>query len=93
MQKTYLSAQKIDWFSSKTYSIVIIFFHIITKLNCLRVFQKMFWFADVSKKVLLNILFLILMIINIKFTKKKTDSKNLYYQENSFNHIQSLIYW
>ena len=71
VQKTNVSAQKIDVSSVETYGIVITAFQVLNKLGCSRFFYKTFLLADISIKMVLSMLFLIFSNADIQFIKKK----------------------
>ena len=71
MQRTDVSAQKIDRSSLKTYGIVIAVFQVLDKLSCFRFFQKTFSLANINIKIVLYMLFLNLSNANIQFAEKK----------------------
>ena len=64
---TNVGAQKIDGFTLKTFEMVLASFQVEDKLERPRFFQKTFLLADLSMKVVLEMLFLILSNVNIQF--------------------------
>ena len=71
VRKTNVGAQKIDKSLLPTYSMVIAAFQVIDKLSRSWFFQDTFLLADISMKVVLGLLFLILSHIDVQFAKKK----------------------
>ena len=71
VQKTNVSAQKMDGSSLKTYCIVIAAFQVCNKLGRFWFFQKTFLLADISIEVVLDMPFLTLNNADIKFAEKE----------------------
>ena len=71
MQKTNIGAQKIDKFLLKTYEKIITAFKVLDKLSCSWFFQKTFLLTDISIKVVLGMVFLIVSNADIQLAEKE----------------------
>lgn len=68
---TNLGAQKIDSSTFKIFEIVLASFQVNDKFDKVRFFQKTFLMADISRKVILSMLFLTLNNVDILFVEQK----------------------
>ena len=71
VQKTNISAQKIDRSSPATYCMVIAPFRVLNTLGRSWFFQETFLLANISMKVVLGMLFLTFSNFDVQFAKKK----------------------
>lgn len=76
MQKTNISAQKIDNSFLETYGIVIATFQVFDKLSYLQFFQRIFLLTDIKMKVIFYMLFLILSNVNMQFIERELIWRN-----------------
>ena len=91
MQKTNVSAQKINKFLLKTYGIVIAAFQVYNKLGRFYFFQETFLLVKISLKIVFNMLFLIVSNIEIQFVKKKLIWKT-YTTKKTLSTIRQVIF-
>ena len=68
---TNIGAQKINSSTFKTFTMVLASFQMEDKLRKARFFQETFLLADISREVVLSMLFLILNNTDIQFAEKK----------------------
>lgn len=68
--KTSIKAQNIDNLQLKTYNMKLAGFLLQDSLGKVWFFKKTFFLADISMKAIVEMLFLFLDNINIKFTEK-----------------------
>ena len=68
---TDVGAQKIDESLLATYGMVITLFQVVNKLSRSRFFQETFLLADISKEVILGMLFLTFSNADVQFAEKK----------------------
>lgn len=69
---TNINIQKIHKFLLATFGIVIAAFQVVDKLDCSRFFQETFLLANISMKVILEMLFLIFSNADVQFAEKKS---------------------
>ena len=72
---TNVGAKKIDGSSLSTYSMVIVAYQVIDKLGHSWFFQKTFLLANISMKVVLDMLFLTFSNANVQFAEKELSWK------------------
>lgn len=60
MEKIDFNLLKSDNFSLKTYGIIIAIFQVFNMLNSIYFFTEKFLLADISRKIILGILFIVL---------------------------------
>lgn len=70
-RSTNIGVEKIDGLALKTYKMTTIGFWVIDKLGQIRFFEETFLLADISIKVVLEMLFLYLSNTNVYFDKKE----------------------
>ena len=71
VRPTNVGVQKIDGSTVKTFEMVLASFQLEDKLGLTRYFQETFLLADINRKVVLGMPFLILSNANIQFAKKE----------------------
>ena len=77
-QKTSIGAKKIDGSPLKTYDILSAKFLLLNSLKKVQFFGKTFLLADISRKIVLKILFLSLNNVDVKFTELEKLTWRLY---------------